>query len=67
MRNATEIYSGQLLFLLYVNDMACISNILYSMLFVDDTNVFLGGRNAKKLNRIINSESLNIVDWLDSN
>ena len=67
MRNATGIYSGPILFLLYVNDMACISNILYSMLFVDDTNVFLGGRNAKQLNRIINSESLNIVDWLDSN
>ena len=34
---------GPLLFLLYINDMACISNILYPMLFADDTNVFWVG------------------------
>ena len=34
---------GPLLFLLYINDMVCISNILYPMLFADDTNVFLSG------------------------
>ena len=58
---------GPLLFLLYINDMACISNILYPMLFADDTNVFLSGRNANQLIRIMNGELLNIVDWLDSN
>ena len=58
---------GPLLFLLYINDMACISNILYPMLFADDTNVFLSGRNANQLIKIMNGELLNIVDWLDSN
>ena len=58
---------GPLLFLLYINDMACISNILYPMLFAIDTNVFLSGRNANQLIRIMNGELLNIVDWLDSN
>ena len=58
---------GPLLFLLYINDMACISNILYPMLFADDTNVFLSGRTANQLIRIMNGELLNIVDWLDSN
>ena len=37
------------------------------MLFADDTNVFLSGRNANQLIRIMNGELLNIVDWLDSN
>ena len=58
---------GPLLFLLYINDMACISNILYPMLFADDTNVFLSGRTANQLIRIMNGELLKIVDWLDSN
>ena len=53
---------GPLLFLLYFNDMACISNILYSMLFADDTNVFLSGRNANQLIKLMNGELLDIVD-----
>ena len=58
---------GPLLFLLYINDMASVSTILYPMLFADDTNVFLSGRNANHLIRIMNGELLNIVDWLDCN
>ena len=58
---------GPFLFLLYINDMACISNILYPTLFPDDTNVFLSGRNANQLYRIMNGELLNVVYCLDSN
>ena len=47
--------------------MASVSTILYPMLFADDTNVFLSGRNANHLIRIMNGELLNIVDWLDCN
>ena len=33
-----------LLFLLYVNDICNISDILFPILFADDTNVFVSGR-----------------------
>ena len=37
------------------------------MLFSDDANIVLSGRNANQLIRIMKGELLNIVDWLDSN
>ena len=36
------------------------------MLFADDANVFLNGREANELETIMNGELLKIVDWLDS-
>ena len=58
---------GPLLFLLYINDMTCVSDLLFPMLFADDTNVFLNGRDVNKLVTIMNGELLKIVDWLDCN
>ena len=34
---------GPLLFLLYINDIANVSDILFSLLFADDTSVFIQG------------------------
>ena len=39
---------GPLLFLLYINDMASVSDLLFPMLFADDTNVFLNGRDVNE-------------------
>ena len=36
---------GPLLFLLYINDLPNVSKKLYSILFADDTSVFLEGNN----------------------
>ena len=58
---------GPLLFLLYINDMASVSDLLFPMLFADDTNVFLNGRDVNELVTIMNGELLKIVDWLDCN
>ena len=58
---------GPLLFLLYINDMASASNVLFPILFADDTNVFLSGNNADELIKIMNIELTKIVDWLDCN
>ena len=33
---------GPLLFILYVNDIYLVSSCLYTVVFADDTNVFLG-------------------------
>ena len=47
---------GPLLFLLYINDMASVSDLLFPMLFADDTNVFLNGRDVNEL--------LTFISWM---
>ena len=37
---------GPLLFLLYINDMANVSKLLFIILFADDTNLFLNGKSV---------------------
>ena len=58
---------GPLLFLLYINDIAYVSNVSFPIIFADDTNVFLSGNNVDELIRIMNNELTKIVDWLDCN
>ena len=42
---------GPLLFILYINDFSGVSDKLFYVLFADDTNVFLSG---KDMNTLIN-------------
>ena len=58
---------GPLLFLLYVNDMAYVSNLLFSILFADDTNVFISGKNIENLTQIMNNELEKLAKWLQVN
>jgi len=58
---------GPLLFLLYINDLPNCSNILFSLLFADDTNMFLVGKNVDDLIQTMNIELDKIVKWLECN
>ena len=58
---------GPLLFLLYINDLAVVSTKLFSLLFADDSNMFLTGKDPNELIRIMNSEIVHVVDWLRIN
>ena len=58
---------GPLLFLLYINDLANVSDKLFSILFADDSNIFLTGNNLDELINTMNSEITKIVDWLNLN
>ena len=40
---------GPLLFLLYMNDLSSVSKSCFSVLFADDTNVFIKGKNLPEL------------------
>ena len=40
---------GPLLFILYINDFAKVSDKLFHVLFADDTNVFLNGKYMNML------------------
>ena len=58
---------GPLLFILYINDFPNVSDILLYVLFADDTNVFL---NGKDINIIINTMQLELTklyNWLLAN
>jgi hypothetical protein len=58
---------GPLLFLLYINDMANISSIIFPILFADDTNLFITGKNLLEMIKILNKELEKVVTWLNVN
>ena len=58
---------GPLLFLLYINDMVNVSSLLYYILFADDTNVFISGKDIQYMIRILNNELIKITEWLNVN
>jgi len=47
---------GPLLFLVYINDIVIISDILQLILFADDTNLFAFHRNLNTLLQLVNRE-----------
>ena len=58
---------GPLLFILYINDFASVSEKLFYVLFADDTNIFLNGKDINKLVEIIQSELFKLCNWLHMN
>ena len=58
---------GPLLFLIYINDLCEVSDKIFSILFADDSNCFLSGKDPNQLIRTMNEEMVKIVDWLKLN
>lgn len=58
---------GPLLFLLYINDIVNVSKLLFPLIFADDTNVFLKGKDPEALINIMNVEIKKLCVWLDTN
>ena len=58
---------GQLLFLLYINDLCNVSKKMFSLLFADDSNMFLSGKDPDDLIRTMNEKMVKVVDWLQIN
>ena len=58
---------GPLLFILYINDFSNVSDILWYVLFADDTNVFLNGKNIKIILNIMQLELTKLYNWLLAN
>ena len=58
---------GQLLFLIYMNDIYRCSELLSFILFADDTNIFYSHTNIKTLEEIVNKELNKVSSWLQAN
>ena len=58
---------GPLLFILYINDIATVSSILLPILYAENTNLFLNGKDINELINLMNKEWQNIVEWLNVN
>ena len=51
-----------LLFILNVNDFSRSSDLLFSILFADDTSVFIEGHSCAEVIEILNNELLKVSD-----
>ena len=58
---------GPLLFFILINDFIQASNFFSMRLFTDDTSLTASDKNIDKLLLQINSELINIYDWLCAN
>ena len=58
---------GPTLFILYINDIFNVSNLVKFILFADDTNVFCAGDNQLELECMLNSELAKLCKWFAVN
>ena len=58
---------GPLLFLLYINDLANVSDVIFSLFFADDSNMFLSGKNPDDLIKLMNTVITKVIEWLRIN
>ena len=58
---------GPILFIIYVNDLNGVSNKLRNIMFADDTNLFMTGKNISEIELQINIELNLLVEWFQAN
>ena len=58
---------GPLLFILYINDLANVSENLFSILFAHDTTVLIEGTHINTMIATLNCELAKLTEWLNAN
>ena len=58
---------GPILFIIYLNDFSRASDILFSILFADDTTVLIEGHSYNNIITVLNNELYKIDTWLQAN
>ena len=67
MWSATGSILGPLLFIIFTNDIFNVSELLFTVLYADDTCVLLGGKDLENIISCLNNELKNISTWLKAN
>ena len=57
---------GPLLFLIYINDLDGVSNVLQMLMYADDTTLYCNFNSINNVNRI-NEELCKVIAWLSAN
>jgi hypothetical protein len=58
---------GPLLFLMYINDLPNVFDVSSTLLYADDTVIFLSGSDIDTINYKLNSDLQHLHDWLQDN
>ena len=58
---------GPLLFLIYINDLAAVSKLFFTIIFADDTTMTKSDKILSNLISDINIELIKVVNWLNAN
>ena len=58
---------GPLLFLIYINDLPNAAPSLFSILYADDTDMFMSSKDFSELQNVVNENLASISDWLQAN
>ena len=58
---------GPLLFLIYVNDLHLISNFAKFIMYADDANIIISGKNVSDLIEKVNQLINNLQNWVNNN
>ena len=58
---------GPLLFLIYINDLTKISTKLFTLMFADDTSIFISGSDLYMMEKTLNDEMKKVDTWLKVN
>ena len=58
---------GPPFFILYINDSSNVSDVLFAILFADDTSVYIEAENESSVISILNEELKKINTWLKAN
>ena len=58
---------GPLLFLLFINDLPSVSEVLTFYLFADDTNIYFESDDLVHMQKVVNRELRKVRKWLEAN
>ena len=58
---------GPLFFIIYMNDICNVSQLLYTIMYADDTSVIMSGNDLENQIQSVNSELCLLNTWLKAN